>query len=330
MLCVGRLYCSVLYWHNGGDTTPVCPTTRCNLPLNIPWSCKHERLAGSEYEHALVIRAWTHKTPQMLVFTVREPGTFYRWRIAFVIHVRIPQSILHLARSLFVRPETYGPTYVCLTNMINLALPRWSQVLSYPTVSPVCKQFLPCVLREPRISSLIIFQVLGPLWTLVSSTVFLHSRRSLTVVGQFLFLLFLRFLEPCLSIFCVVLLFYLFHCGCCSLFWPSWFCILSTWPYNPSRTDFINFTLSASCNSPIPPCLFLFSSFLLFLHHHHHWHNSPFWAKSFFRSFCQLSLFVAAFLQFLSPNFLASSVMILICIRIKHSGNQFSGPYIIS
>jgi len=25
----------------------------------------------------------------------------------------IPQSILHLARSLYVRPETYGPTYVC-------------------------------------------------------------------------------------------------------------------------------------------------------------------------------------------------------------------------
>ena len=26
----------------------------------------------------------------------------------------IPQSILHLARSLYVRPETYGPTYVCM------------------------------------------------------------------------------------------------------------------------------------------------------------------------------------------------------------------------
>jgi len=24
----------------------------------------------------------------------------------------IPQSILHLARSLYVRPETYGPNYV--------------------------------------------------------------------------------------------------------------------------------------------------------------------------------------------------------------------------
>ena len=43
-------------------------------------------------------------------------------------------------------------------------------------------------------------------------------------------------------------------------------------------------------------------------HHHHHWHNSPFCAKAFFRSFCQLSLFFAAFLQFLSPNFLASSI----------------------
>ena len=43
-------------------------------------------------------------------------------------------------------------------------------------------------------------------------------------------------------------------------------------------------------------------------HHHHHWRNSPFWAKAFFRSFCQLSLFLAAFLQFLFPSFLASSV----------------------
>ena len=43
-------------------------------------------------------------------------------------------------------------------------------------------------------------------------------------------------------------------------------------------------------------------------HHHHHWHNSPFWAKAFLRSFCQLSLFLAAFFQFLSPSFLASSV----------------------
>ena len=34
----------------------------------------------------------------------------------------IPQSILHLARSLYVRPETYGPTYV-----------YWSKI--EPTVS---------------------------------------------------------------------------------------------------------------------------------------------------------------------------------------------------
>jgi len=34
----------------------------------------------------------------------------------------IPQSILHLARSLYVRPETYGPTYVqlYLLNTINI------------------------------------------------------------------------------------------------------------------------------------------------------------------------------------------------------------------
>jgi len=28
----------------------------------------------------------------------------------------IPQSILHLARSLYVRPETYGPNYVALAS----------------------------------------------------------------------------------------------------------------------------------------------------------------------------------------------------------------------
>ena len=43
-------------------------------------------------------------------------------------------------------------------------------------------------------------------------------------------------------------------------------------------------------------------------HHHHHWHNSPFRAKDFSRSFCELSLFLGAFLQFLSPNFVASSI----------------------
>ena len=42
--------------------------------------------------------------------------------------------------------------------------------------------------------------------------------------------------------------------------------------------------------------------------HHHHRHNSPLWAKAFFRSFCQLSLFLAAFLQFVPTNFMASSI----------------------
>ena len=41
---------------------------------------------------------------------------------------------------------------------------------------------------------------------------------------------------------------------------------------------------------------------------HRHHHNSPFWANAFFRSFHQLSLFLAAFLQFPSPKFLASSI----------------------
>ena len=49
-------------------------------------------------------------------------------------------------------------------------------------------------------------------------------------------------------------------------------------------------------------------SMVVYYHQHHHWHNSPFSAKAFFRTFCQLSLFLAAFLQFLSPNFLASSI----------------------
>ena len=64
---------------------------------------------------------------------------------------------------------------------------------------------------------------------------------------------------------------------------------------------------------------------------HHHWHNSPFWAKAFFRSFCQLSPFLAAFLQFLSPNFLAS-VRLLLPQKItllsgKHNKNNLNyGP----
>ena len=43
-------------------------------------------------------------------------------------------------------------------------------------------------------------------------------------------------------------------------------------------------------------------------HHHHHWRNSPIWAQTFLRSFRQPSLLLAAFLQFFSPNFLASSI----------------------
>ena len=32
----------------------------------------------------------------------------------------IPQSILHLARSLYVKPETYGPTYVARENHVDI------------------------------------------------------------------------------------------------------------------------------------------------------------------------------------------------------------------
>ena len=49
----------------------------------------------------------------------------------------------------------------------------------------------------------------------------------------------------------------------------------------------------------------------LYHHHHHHhhlWHDSPFLAKAFLWSFRQLTLSFAAFHQFLSPNFLASSL----------------------
>ena len=38
------------------------------------------------------------------------------------------------------------------------------------------------------------------------------------------------------------------------------------------------------------------------------WHNSPLWAKAFLRSFCHPSLFLAALLHYLSPNFLASPI----------------------
>ena len=67
-------------------------------------------------------------------------------------------------------------------------------------------------------------------------------------------------------------------------------------------------TLAVSLISHCKITLHVSDAFCVHHHHHHHWHNSPFWTKAFFRSFCQLSLFLAAFLQFLSPNFLASSV----------------------
>jgi hypothetical protein len=65
----------------------------------------------------------------MLVFTLREPGAFYSWRTAFLI-------------------------YVCLTDMINVSA---TPLVPSSAVYPVCKQFLSCVLREPRISSLVFF-----------------------------------------------------------------------------------------------------------------------------------------------------------------------------
>ena len=57
--------------------------------------------------------------------------------------------------------------------------------------------------------------------------------------------------------------------------------------------------------------------------------QQTFWAKAFLRSFCQLSLFLAAFLQFLSPNILASSILKLFhrLSYFRQSGHCFLGFY---
>ena len=68
---------------------------------------------------------------------------------------------------------------------------------------------------------------------------------------------------------------------CCGI--PR-FCILSTWPYHPSRTDFIHITLSATSTSPLSSCLFLFSSVFLLLRVHIFSLLSSFhifWARTF-------------------------------------------------
>ena len=53
---------------------------------------------------------------------------------------------------------------------------------------------------------------------------------------------------------------------------------------------------------------FITVAFCLEHHHHQQWHNSPLWAKAFLRNFCHPSLSLAALLQCLSPNFLASPI----------------------
>ena len=43
----------------------------------------------------------------------------------------IPQSILHLARSLYVRPETYGPNYVHLGSVVGAVNINYYFVIIY-------------------------------------------------------------------------------------------------------------------------------------------------------------------------------------------------------
>jgi len=42
----------------------------------------------------------------------------------------IPQSILHLARSLYVRPETYGPTYVLVIHIFGFIIYNFANGLN--------------------------------------------------------------------------------------------------------------------------------------------------------------------------------------------------------
>jgi hypothetical protein len=133
----------------------------------------------------------------MLVFTVREPRAFYWWRTAFVIHV-------------------------CLTDVINLSatplVPSSFLLYIVPSMQAIS------LLRATRITFLALDYFSGARSAVVLafqynyppfSTVFDNCRPG------FFFPLFLRFLESCLSIFCVVVLFYLLRSGCCRLFWPS-------------------------------------------------------------------------------------------------------------
>jgi len=49
----------------------------------------------------------------------------------------IPQSILHLARSLYVRPETYGPTYVCVRCSVRTTIVPWDILCFYGFPQPL-------------------------------------------------------------------------------------------------------------------------------------------------------------------------------------------------
>jgi len=53
----------------------------------------------------------------------------------------IPQSILHLARSLYVRPETYGPTYVYVTMVQKIILNKWDMKVCMDRISLVQYRF---------------------------------------------------------------------------------------------------------------------------------------------------------------------------------------------
>ena len=58
----------------------------------------------------------------------------------------IPQSILHLARSLYVRPETYGPTYVCVCGalmVLNILKTERNLLYMLNQSVPRCKHYPP-------------------------------------------------------------------------------------------------------------------------------------------------------------------------------------------
>ena len=51
----------------------------------------------------------------------------------------IPHSIFHLARLLYVRPETFGPYHVVYDVLVNLSLTKPWQLLEYENLNNECR-----------------------------------------------------------------------------------------------------------------------------------------------------------------------------------------------